>query len=452
MTIKLYLALLLSLWSSLIFANSTTHIWQDATPTPMTMPAFQQFKVDPDTGFKVWRLGGLGEEMDKIVPYPNGAEALSILQAQHFYSRTTPTNVSETYALSASSAKEPFAALWHLPTHRLVAWIPAAKETHIQQRQLIWDKQRDNVYWYTQGNELIRAEIDFKTLHVSTRVWEQFADFDYITFGWGEGNFSDDGQKVVLSGRDKKSEELYFQPYLVQSKKKLARQVLESEVNWVGVDPQGEYIVFDRYQPTKQTVSVPFENVEKVQPIVLYDHVKHSDFVIDQAHDTWIVYGDWRGIMASRVKDGVLKKLWPTQGTDLTTEPNITMSGHVARVPKRTGTVLISRHFDGGLYFFNIDQPDRLEYVGNSRHGRGPIDAKTKEAAQHWGVTGDGEVTFYKREARGAVSPSGRYVFFTSDYQSYATPKGGYEPEPEICKAYLNMIEVPESTIPLLKP
>lgn len=453
MTIKLYLALLLCFWSSVLFAQSLDlKNGQDAKPSTLAMPDFQQFQTDPDTGLQVWRLGGSAEEMQSIVPYPNGAEAVTILQAQHFYSRTSPTNLSETYALSASSAKQPYAALWHLPTHKLVAWVPAAKETHIQQRQLLWDKNLDNVYWYTQNNQLIRAEIDFKTLQVRSELWDTFSDFDYVTFGWGEGNFSDKGEKLVLSGRDQRTDTLYFQPYLVQSKTKLPRRAVEPEVNWAGVDPKGEYIVFDQHQPNTRTVSVPFEKADQAIPTELYPHLKHSDFVLDQHNDAWIVYGDWRGLMASRVKDGVLKKLWPMESTELNIEPNITLSGHVARVPKRTGTVLISRHYDGGLYLFNIDKPSTLHYVGNSRHGRGAVGAKTKQQAQRWGVTADGEVTFYKREARGAVSPSGRYVFFTSDYQSYATSTGGYEPEPELCKAYLNMIEVPESTDEVLQP
>jgi hypothetical protein len=89
----------------------------------------------------------------------------------------------------------------------------------------------------------------------------------------------------------------------------------------------------------------------------------------------------------------------------------------------------------------NIDLPGHSVYLGNSRHGRSPAGSSEQQIRQR-GVDENGEVTFYKREPRGAVSASGRYVFFTSDYQTYLDSGEGYDPEPEWCRAYLNMIEL----------
>lgn len=132
--------------------------------TALSAPPLAGFKLDPDTGFKVWRLGGSAAEMQQQCPHPDGEEAITLLHAQHFYSRTSPTNRSETHAIGSGGQGKPYAALWRLSDKRLVAWVPtAAPEAHLQQRQLLWDRQADNVYWFTEGKRLMRARIDFKT-------------------------------------------------------------------------------------------------------------------------------------------------------------------------------------------------------------------------------------------------------------------------------------------------
>lgn len=419
--------------------------WRDAAPARMPVPEFLYYQVDPDTGNKVWRLGGTGAEMGGAVNYPDGNEALGILHAQHFYSKVSPVNSDETYVLGAGGQNQPYAALWKLATRELVAWVPAAaQEAHIEQRQLMWDQQLPNVYWYTQGNQLIRAGIDFGTYQVATEVWEQFDDYQYITLGYGEGNFSDDGQRIVITGQSATDRYLYFTPYEVMQRYKHPRRQVTSEqqpeFDWAGVDPTGQYILFNRINPDRQTIVVPFETAATAQPEVVYEHMKHSDFVIDRQGEVWIVYGNWQGLFASRLADGFDKRVWPA-GEHVSKQDNITMSGHVARVKAIPGRVLVSRHHDGGLYFMDIDQPGESIYAGNSRHGRSPAGLAEQQIRQR-GVDTNGEVTFYKREPRGAVSASGRYVFFTSDYQAYLHSGRGYDPEPEWCRAYLNMIEL----------
>ncbi len=419
--------------------------WQEATPAPMPVPDFLHYQTDPDTGNRVWRLGGNGAEMGAVVNYPDGNEALGILHAQHFYSRVSPVNRDESYILGAGGQNQPYAALWKLASRELVAWVPAAtREAHVEQRQLMWDQQQPNVYWYTQGNQLVRATIDFSTYQVQTEVWDQFADYQYITMGYGEGNFSDDGQRIVITGQSATDPYIYFIPYEVQQRYKHPRRQVTSpqqpEFDWAGVDPTGQYIVFNRTSPSRQTIVVPFEEAATAEPRVVYEHMKHSDFVIDRQGEVWIVYGNWQGLFASRLADGYDKRVWPA-GDHVTAQDKISMSGHVARVKAIPGRVLVSRYYDGGLYFMDIDQPGYSVYVGNSRHGRSPKGLSEQQMLQR-GVNADGEVTFYKREARGAVSASGRHVFFTSDYQAYLHNEQGYDPEPEWCRAYLNMIEL----------
>ena len=427
----------------------TSKHWQDADPAVIATPAFSGFVTDPDTRHKVWRLGGDNAEMGGSVSYPEGNGAIGILHAQHFYSKTSPTNSSESHVLSSGGQNQRYAALWRLSDRKLVAWVPGPeRQAHIQQRQLLWDKKQDNVYWYAEANRLVRAVIDFSTYRVETQVWERFDDYQYITFGFGEGNFSDNGERLVIAGKSALNDYLYFTPYEVLARKKHpARQVTfvdQTEFDWVGVDPTGEYILFDRRKPEKQTVVVSFEQASVAEPHLIYPHTKHSDFVIDQSGVSWIVYGNWQGLFASRLSDGKDKKIWPldNQGGNTGSEGNnITASGHVARVASIPGLVLVSRNYDGGLYFMNIDQPGASVYLGNTRHGRKP-EGEPAEKTNYWGVNEHGETTFYKREPRGAVSASGRYVFFVSDYQTYLGQANGYDPEPAQCKAYLNMIDL----------
>lgn len=419
--------------------------WQDAQPAKIRPPEFLNYVTDPDTGHKVWRLGGAGAEMGSVVNYPDGNEALGILHAQHFYSKVSPVNSNETYVLGAGGQNQPYAALWELETRRLVAWVPAAnQEAHVEQRQLMWDVKLPDVYWYTQGNEMVRATIDFSNYQVKTEVWDRFADYEYITFGYGEGNFSDDGERLVITGQSATDEYLYFTPYQVDKRRKHPRRQVTSpeqpEFDWAGVDPTGQYILFNRINPERRTVVVPFDKAASAQPRVVYEHMKHSDFVIDRWGEVWIVYGNWQGLFASRLSDGEDRRVWPA-GDNVSEADKLTASGHVARVKSIPGQVLVSRHYDGGLYFMNIDRPGYSEYLGNSRHGRS-LPTMTRAQIRHQGVDEHGEVTFYKREPRGAVSASGRYVFFTTDYQAYLENGVGYDPEPEWCKAYLNMIEL----------
>ncbi len=419
--------------------------WQDAVPAPMSVPAYQSHQTDSDTGHKVWRLGGNGAEMGGALDYPDGNGALGILHGQHFYSKVSPVNSDETYVLGAGGQNQRFAALWKLDTYELVAWVPAADpEVHVEQRHLMWDRVQPNVYWYAQANKLMRATIDFRDYSVRKEIWEQFPEYEHITLGYGEGNFSDDGQRIVITGKSSSDPYTYFTPYEVgQRIKHPWRQVTSPEqpdFDWAGVDPTGKYILFNRIEPDRQTIVVPFIGAVNAEPKVVYEHTKHSDFVIDNKGEVWIVYGNWQGLHASRLSDGFDKRVWPA-GPNVQAEQYVPMSGHVARVKGIPGLVLVSRHYDGGLYYINIDQPGDSVYLGNSRHGRSPAGSDANGQSAYNGVDENGEVTFYKREPRGAVSASGRHVFFAADYQAYLLSGDGYDPEPEWCKAYLNVID-----------
>lgn len=410
------------------------------------MPPFAGYRIDPDTGLKVWRLGGSAAEMGKQLPHPDGNDNITILHAQHFYSRTSPVNRDETYVLGSAGQNHAYAALWRLQDKQLVAWVPSPfPEAHIQQRQLLWDRKAANVYWFTQGNQLIRASIDFKTYRVRTEIWDTFPNFAYITFGYGEGNFSDDGKRLVLTGEAKDGSGIYFQPYEVASKQHLPRRFMgkdEETFDWASIDPSGEYIVYAMRQPEEKTLTVPFTQAANAKPRELLDDIKHSDLILDPDGKPWMVYGNWQGLFAVSLTDTSSKQVWPEpKARKKEGSPTNDANGHVARIAAKPGWVLLSRHRNGGLYLVDITGHNEPVYVGNSRQGHGPPEATNKQKARRWGVTADGEVTMYKREARAAASPSGRYLFFVSDYHAYATRHGGYDPEPEPSKAFLNMIE-----------
>lgn len=421
-------------------------VWSAAIPDEPDAPKFQGFILDQQTQRKTWRLGGNKAEM-----HLNGSknpEKMSLPHAQHFYSRTRPTNRSETYALGAAGKRSPYVALWDLKKHKFVAWLPAGKnEQHYQQRQILWDRHDENVYWFTQGNQLERATIDFKTYETKVETWDTFPHFSYITFGYGEGDFSDNGERLVLAGEAKNKTAIY-QRYDVKQRKKYPIRLLNngtSITDWVSVDPTGQYIVYAQENPQK-TMQLPFLPSTENTAVELLDDLKHSDFVLDKNGEPWLSYGNWQGLFAIRIKDGYRKRVWPTLLEDVShvnckEVPCETASGHVSRVKNIPGMLLISGNIDGGLYFMNIDEPGMSAYVGNTYQGKAPEAlSKNKVELERLGVNEHGEVTEYLREPRGSASQSGRYVFFTSDYQYYRN-RGGYDSNPEE-RAFLNMIEV----------
>jgi len=431
--------------------------WKPAQAIHMLAPDFLSFTIDADTGFKVWRLGGSAEEMGKALTYPNGNDNITLTHAQHYYSQTNPTNLSETYILGSAGRYKPFAALWRLKDKKLVAWVPSPNpESDIAQRQLLWDKNNNNIYWYCSANQLVKIELNLTTYTYKSTVWDTFPQFENITFGLGSGNFSDDGSRIVLIGKPvdhKTSDDKIILSYIVNKKNIIATKKIK-EVNgvtldWAGVDPTGNYIVFNDPSKGNSTWVLPFNL--KGTPRILYKNTKHSDFVIDKNHKAWIVFGNWQGIFASKLETDKLKRIWPKldtldsekyDGSQFTLPSGESASGHISRVSSRNGVILLSRNEDGGLYFININQPEKSSYIGNTRHGKRPINHPLSKAA--WGVDSHGEIVSsdggkdYYREPRATASSSGRYIFFVSDYHFYGT-KYDSNPTP---KAYLNMIEL----------
>ncbi len=438
--------------------------WTASYASNIRAPSFLTSTKDPDTAHTVWRLGGSATEMGNKVPHPNGNQRITLTHAQHFYSRTNPTNSNETYALGSAGRGTSYAALWRLSDKQFVAWIPSAHpQSSSQQRQLLWDKNQHNVYWYTDGNRLIRVELNLKTHTVfQSHVWDQFSNYQSISLGLGEGDFSDDGERLVIIAKHKnksknknknKLEDYTLISYLVKTKTRLATKTIHEvggrPLNWAGVDPTGQYIVFDFPAQGKGTWVLPFNLTGK--PRRLYKHMKHSDFVVDKQGQSWIVFGNWQGVFATQLSSPLLKRVWPSlvnipqpenyDGSTRISDISESASGHISRISALTGHVLLSRNEDGGLYVINISDPGRIAYVGNTRHGKRPkSDPLTKEA---WGVDSHGAVVNskgkkdYYREPRGSASASGRYIFFVSDYHVHGK---SYASKHEF-KAYLNMIE-----------
>lgn len=431
--------------------------WKSVRAQKVQTPNFLSSIKDPDTGYDIWRLGGTAEEMGGEVDHPHGNGSITLPHAQHYYSQTNPANSNETYALGSAGRNKAFAALWRLKDKRLVAWVPSPNpESDIAQRQLLWDKNKPNVYWFNEANKLIRVELDLEKYSAKAKVWDTFSGYESITFGLGSGGFSDDGSRIALVGRktDRKSEnDAVILSYLVNMREITAKKTIKEKdgefLDWAGVDPTGEYIVFDDPSMGENTWVLPF-NLQGA-PRILYKHNKHSDFVVDNSGKSWIVFGNWQGVFASKLASPELKRIWPKldiadpkkyDGSEVSLPSGESASGHISRVSAVKGVVLLSRNEDGGLYFMNIDRPGESLYVGNTRHGKRPQNHPLSKAS--WGVDSNGEVVSsdggkdYYREPRASASASGKFIFFVSDYHIYGT-KYASAPTP---KAYLNMIEL----------
>lgn len=227
--------------------------WRASQAKDIQTPKFLSSVNDPDTAYKVWRLGGSSEEMGGILEHPDGNGSITLTHAQHFYSQTNPTNSTETFAIGSAGRNHNYAALWRLSDKKLVAWVPSPKnENDIAQRQLLWDKKIPNVYWYVDANKLMKVELNFVDSSARSLVWDVFPKYESITFGLGGGDFSDDGSKIVLVGKPRKrkdSNDFVILSYLVNTKKIISKMAIKEKegviLDWAGVDPSGAYIIFN---------------------------------------------------------------------------------------------------------------------------------------------------------------------------------------------------------------
>ena len=454
--------------------------FHDASHPVVVAPLFSNgsnSRVDEFIKKKVWRLGGSHKEMDKKVLYrsPNefwtqkSKREVLDRQSQHFYSRTPVANSDQTYAIGSAAMGRPFSALWSLRTKELVAWVPASHATTLAQIQILWDKNLNNVYWFLQDNQLYKATIDFSTYKVTVDSSQRaFIDYTDVTFGRGDGNFDDAGNKIVITGF--RNGVQYIIPFMVKEDRVLPARPVPKGFDSASIDPQGKFIIYDVDNGKKdnngnnieQTLIIPFDHAATAAPRVLYGRVKHGDFVVDSSNVSWYVYGDYRGVFAARLSDSFEKRIWPTYVESpstkvLTIEKSAT--GHISRVSKRPGMILVSR-LDDGMYFMNIDEPGYSSYVANAYLGKRPTkifsDAMIKQFGprklyQPWGITNEGEVTNYLREPRANSSATGRYVFFVSDYRSLGDNENDYNltadgKDPGIKNAHLNLVDVNSST------
>lgn len=448
-----------SLPASVPYAN-----WSPANASPMNIPNFLSYNVDPNTGKKVWRLGGSQNEMNTAKTSPTGSpDSISALHGQHFYSRTSVSNKDETFAIGNTGNNSGYAALWRVSDKKLVAWVPASlyndlDERSYYQKQILWDRNSNNVYWYIKNNQIIKVTINLSNFTTTSAIYDTFSSYDQITFGNGEGNFSDDGSKIVIVGYYNGNINSYIIPYNVNTKTKGTPRYVAgnygNDMDWAAVDPTGQFIVFDMPVNADEawTWVVRFDNVTGT-PRLLYTKTKHSDFVVDKNGEPWIALGNWKGVVACKLSSSLMKRVWPSYEVNNANDGNIefgtspvtlsltTASGHISRVGNRPGTVLMSRFMDGGLYFIDIDKPAESIYAGNTRHGV-PYQPSYAASASQWGIDNAGEPTgdyeSYKREPRGNASSSGRYIFFVSDYHAYGNT---YDTDPPMT-AFLNMIEL----------
>ncbi len=289
--------------------------WQPAPERNVLAPEFLNSIIDFDTQKSVWRLGGDDLEMGSKVSHPNGNGTIAEVNAQHFYSRTTVTNKNETFAIGAGRGGH--AALWRLSDKQLVAWVPtAAFAADNQQWQILWDKNDSGVYWYTEGNKLKRVQLNLETLSVqNNEIWDTFPSYQYIAFGPGEGDFSDNGQRLVLAGSTSETTQNFdIISYEVELRKRVAiKPILASNdfiLDWAGVDPSGQYVVFNRPSQGRSTWVLPFDL--RGGERLLYRHMKHSDFVVDSQGESWLVFGHYQGVFATKLSDPLLKRVWPT--------------------------------------------------------------------------------------------------------------------------------------------
>ena len=398
---KINLFSILLVYSFLAFSQECNLITDTRIywPAPeFSKPAYLNKETEPVFGTKITRIVGNPGE-----PIPNiNGEVWAEEQLRHQYSKRQPWNSDQT--------------IIYLNRHSPNLWIDAQTYEVLFTREkpssyVVWSHTEPHIMNYVTSNCVGKWDV----VEDTTRCIVSFSGYSSCTFGMGEGNFTNDGSKVVVNAtRESDGHKVMFIVDMENKIKGPDIDVDDYDVRNTTISPLGNYIIIggdlfgtggDRIQIRNAlTGNIIWEEE-------LYGFPSHFDTQIDQNGDE-IIAGtaksdkngiDYKGkVIKRRLSDGKTTIISDYSWASHTSGRNL----------NRPGWVFVTyQNREGSSHY-----PYYNELVAVKLDG-----SRTERICHLYSYDFD-----YVAESHGVPSPDGLKVMWASDWENNDFPVQAY--------------------------
>jgi hypothetical protein len=217
---------------------------------------------------------------------------------RHHYSKDSPWNSDETYIKLSGYP----AAILDANTYKFVQWadIPSSAT---------WANTNPNIMYGTNKNKLVSYNL---IINVSQTLYT-FSDYQEISYGFNEGNTSNDDRYIGLIGEN--FDNITLIVFDIKNSTIVGTQYIGSKENfdWFSVSPLGKYAVVS-WQPNGngEREGMKVYDIDLKNERHLADYSTHSDLGIDtEGNEVYVAFGDDKErdnhdfMMMVRLSDGL---------------------------------------------------------------------------------------------------------------------------------------------------
>ncbi|HLV14893.1 MAG TPA: hypothetical protein VKY41_06915 [Xanthomarina sp.] len=278
-------------------------------------------------------------------------------QLRHHYSKDSPWNSDGTLIKLAGFP----AAILDAKTFKFKKWanIPSSAT---------WSNINPNIMYGTSGNKLVSYNI---LINVSQTIYT-FSDFQNISYGYNEGNMSNDDRYIGLIGENFNNVTLIVFDILNSTIVGTKELGSKEGLDWFSVSPLGNYAVVS-WQPdgSADNQGLKVYDLDLTNKRHLTDFTTHADLGIDsEGNEVYVAFGDVETrpndyyIKMVRLSDGLLTPLFKY------TEAYGVWGGHIScRNINRPGWAYVSEGCcktigEKEIFAIKLDSSDIVERFG----------------------------------------------------------------------------------------
>lgn len=288
-----------------------------------------------------------------------------------------------------------------------------------------WHPTDPNIIYWFDADKIM--QYDFSTRR--TTVIHQFPSYEFIT-AFDEGNFSADGRLVAFAGRKWPwfTGLQEFQVFDLSSKSRVGRPIEGTghEVDWVSMSPSGNYMVIHVGRPHGSGLwqGLDVYRVAEMEyvPHGYFEFSAHADLGFDAAGDEVYVTDSPETPYPDRLRHVEMFRLEDGHKTDL-----LGMAWGLSRLVScrnfaAPGWAIISTYgspehlaestvhpFDDEIFALKLDGSYEVRRLAHHRSQRFS--------------TGDYSYNNYWDQPNAAISRSGKYILFSSNWRELGAPQ-----------------------------